>query len=105
MHTEYLSIKFSPTSYSEIGDLVLLEDREYDPISARVKTSWTFYAKHGRNMEFIDRVDFENHVYSASELSSLLQNAGWETTALYGSIQTLQPMSPLTAMNLVARAV
>jgi ubiquinone/menaquinone biosynthesis C-methylase UbiE len=105
MHTEYLSIKFAPTSHSETDDLVLLEDREYDPISACVKTSWAFYAKRGKNMEFIDRVDFENHVYSASELSALLRKAGWQTTALYGSFQTLQPMSPLTSMNLVAKAV
>jgi SAM-dependent methyltransferase len=104
MHTEYLSIKFAPTSHSEIDDLVLFEDREYNPITAYVKTSWTFYAKHGKDMKFIDRVDFENHVYSASELSSLLRKAGWQTTALYSSFQTLQPMSPLTSMNLVARA-
>jgi ubiquinone/menaquinone biosynthesis C-methylase UbiE len=105
MHTEYLSIKFAPTSHSETDDLVLLEDREYDPINACAKTSWAFYAKRGKNMEFIDRVDFENHVYSASELSSLLRKAGWQTTALYGNFQTLQPMSPLTSMNLVAKAV
>jgi len=105
MHTEYLSIKFAPTSYSEIDDLVMLEDRQYDPISASAKTCWTFYAKDGKNMKFIDRVDFENHIYSASELSSLLQKAGWQTTALYGSIETMQPMSPLTSMNMVARAV
>jgi hypothetical protein len=105
MHTEYLSLKFAPTSYSQTDGLVLLEDREYDPISACVMTSWTFYSKRGKNMEFIDKVDFQNHVYSASELSSLLRKAGWQTTALYGSILTLQPMSPLTSMNLVARAV
>jgi SAM-dependent methyltransferase len=104
MHTEYLSIKFAPTSYSEIDDLVLLEDIQYDPVSACANTSWTFYAKRGKNLEFIDKVDFENHVYSASELSSLLRKAGWRTTALYGNIETLQPMSPLTSMNLVARA-
>jgi SAM-dependent methyltransferase len=104
MHTEYLSIKFAPTSHLEIDDLMLLEDRQYDPVNACAKTSWTFYAKHGKNLEFMDRVDFENHVYSASELSSLLRKAGWQTRALYGSIETLQPMSPLTSMNLVARA-
>jgi hypothetical protein len=34
MHTEYLSIKFVPTSYAEIDDIVMLENRKYDPITA-----------------------------------------------------------------------
>lgn len=105
MHTEYLSIKSAPNSYAEIDDLVLLENREYDPISACAKTSWAFYHKRGEDLEFIDRVNFENHIYSPSELSSLLQKAGWQTIALYGNISTLQPISPLTALNLVATAV
>lgn len=105
MHTEYLSIKFAPTSYAEIDNLVMLEDRKYDPISACVRTAWIFYNRHEKDLEFVDRVGFENHVYSPSELSSLLRKAGWETVAFYGKISTLQPMSPLTALNLVARAV
>jgi SAM-dependent methyltransferase len=105
MHTEYLSIKFQPTSYAEIDGILLLEDRKYDPISSCAKTSWTFYDKRGANLKFMDKVDFENHIYSPSELSLLLQKAGWRTTAFYGSISTLQPMSPLTALNIVARAV
>jgi SAM-dependent methyltransferase len=105
MHTEYLSIKFAPTSYVEIDNLVMLEDRKYDPISANAKTAWLFYNRRGKDLEFVDRVEFENHVYSPSELSSLLKKAGWETVAFYGNISTLQPMNPLSALNLVARAV
>ena len=56
MHSEFLSLKFTPSSYSEIGNVLLLEDRKYDPI------------------------------------------------ATYGNLSTLQPMSPLTSLNLVAKA-
>ena len=105
MHTEYLSIKFVPTSYAEIDDVVMLENRKYDPITANVKTAWIFYHKQGENLEFVDKVDIEHHIYSLSELSSLLRKAGWETLACYGSFSTLQPMSPLTHLNLVAKAV
>jgi 2-polyprenyl-3-methyl-5-hydroxy-6-metoxy-1,4-benzoquinol methylase len=104
MHTEYLSIKFAPTSYAEIGNMVMLEDRKYDPITAQAKTSWIFYEKRGKNLEFIDQIDFENHVYSPSELAALLKKAGWETIAFYGSLSTQQPMSPLTSLNIVAKA-
>ena len=104
MNSEFLSLKFTPSSYSEIGNVLLLEDRKYDPITSRLNTSWTFYNKRGRNLEFIDRVEYELHIYSLSELSSLLRKAGWKTIATYGNLLTLQPMSPLTSLNLVAKA-
>jgi ubiquinone/menaquinone biosynthesis C-methylase UbiE len=104
MHSEYLSIKFVPTSYAELDDVVMLEDRKYDPLTSQVSTSWTFYKKRAQDLEYIDKVDITHHVYSLSELSSLLRRAGWETVATYGSLLTLQPMSPLTHMNIVAKA-
>jgi SAM-dependent methyltransferase len=105
MHTEYLSIKFAPTSYTDLDRFVILEDRKYEPITAQANTSWIFYNKRGQNLEFIDRVDTTHHVYSLSELSSLLLKAGWKTVASYGNLSTLQPMSPLTHMNIVAKAI
>lgn len=105
MHTEYLSLKFAPTSYTELDHIVMLENSKYDPIISQISTSWVFYNKRGEDLQFIDKVDITLHVYSLSELSSLLLKAGWETVASYGNLATLQPMSPLTHMNIVAKAV
>ena len=105
MHTEYLSIKFTPTSYTELDHIVMLENRKYDPITSQISSSWIFYNKRGQDLEFVDKVDITHHVYSFGELSSLLLKAGWETVASYGNLATLQPMSPLTSMNIVAKAV
>jgi SAM-dependent methyltransferase len=104
-HTEYLSLKFAPTSYTELDHIVILENRKYDPIKSQISTSWFFYNKRGQDLEFIDKVDITHHVYSLSELSSLLLKAGWDVVASYGNLATLQPMSPLTHMNIVAKAV
>lgn len=104
MHSEFLSLKFTPTSYMEIDNIVLLENRKYNPTTSKLNTSWTFYNKHEEDLKFIDRVEYELHVYSLSELSSLLRNAGWEALATYGSLSTLQPMNPLTSLNIVAKA-
>jgi SAM-dependent methyltransferase len=105
MHTEYLSIKFAPTGYAELDHIVMLEDRKYDPITAQASTSWAFYKKHAQDLKFIDKVEITHHVYSLSELSSLLRKAGWEAVTTYGNLSTLQPMSPLTHMSVVAKAV
>jgi len=105
VHIEYLSLKFAPTSYAEFEDIVMLEDRKYDPMTAQAQTTWTFYKKMGQNLEFIDRAEIAHHVYSLSELCSLLKRAGWQAVASYGSLATLQPMNSLTGMNIVAKAV
>jgi hypothetical protein len=105
MHSEYLSIKFAPTSYTELDHILMLENRKYDPITSQATTSWIFYNRRGQDLEFIDKVDITHHVYNLSELSSLLRKAGWETVASYGNLATLQPMSPLTYMNIVAKAI
>jgi ubiquinone/menaquinone biosynthesis C-methylase UbiE len=104
MHSDFLAVKFTPTSYQEVGDIVLLESRKYDPTTSQLTVAWTFYNKRGENLEFIDRVVHETHVYSQSELSSVLRKAGWEPVAFYGSFLTLQSMNPLTSLNVVARA-
>jgi hypothetical protein len=105
MPSEYISVKFAPTSYMEVGDIVLLENRTYDQTTSQMKTVWAFYRKHGEDLRFVDRIEFVLHVYNVSELSALLRKAGWEPTAFYGSLVTLQPMNPLTSLNMVARAV
>jgi ubiquinone/menaquinone biosynthesis C-methylase UbiE len=104
MHTEFLALKFVPTGYSEVDNIVLLESRNYDPTTAQLKTDWKFYKKCRENLEFIDQIEYELHIYSPSELSSLLRKAGWEPVKFYGSFSTLQSMSPLTSLNLVAKA-
>jgi len=103
-HSEYLSLRFAPTSYIEVEDMIVLENREYDPIKSQITTSWAFYAKHGEDLRFIDRMEFCLHVYSFGELCALLGEAGWEAVTLYGNLATLQPKSPLSHMNIVAKA-
>ncbi|MDH5793599.1 MAG: class I SAM-dependent methyltransferase, partial [Candidatus Bathyarchaeota archaeon] len=104
MHSDFLAVKFAPTGYQEVGDIVLLESRKYDPTTSQLTATWTFYNKRGEDLEFIDRIEIENHVYSQSELSSVLRKAGWEPVAFYGSFLTLQSMNPFGSLNVVARA-
>jgi ubiquinone/menaquinone biosynthesis C-methylase UbiE len=104
MHSDFIAVKFTPTGYQEVDDIVLLENRKYDPTTSQLKATWAFYNKRGEDLEFIDRVEIENHVYSQSELSSVLRKAGWEPVAFYGSFLTLQVMGPFGSLNAVARA-
>jgi len=104
MHSEFLSLKFAPNSCMELDDIILMENRKYDPTTSQISTTWTFYRKRGMDLEFIDTAEFELHIYSSSELCSLLRKASWEPVASYTSLKTLQPINPLGHMNVVAKA-
>lgn len=104
MHSQYIALKFVPTSYAEIDNMVLLENRKYDPTTSEMNTTWSFYVKDGENLRFMDKVEWSTHVYSLSEISAILRRAGWEIEAYYGSFSTLQPFNPLTSLNIVAKA-
>jgi len=104
MHSDYIALNFTPTSFDEIDNIVLMEKGTYDKTTSQMKTTWTYYNKRGEDLEFIGKVDIELHVYSVSELSALLRKAGWEPVAFYGSFATLQSFNPLTSLNLVAKA-
>jgi len=104
MHSEYLALKFTPTSYTEIDDIMLLENREYDQITSQMSTCWKFYKRCGNDLVFIDKAEILHHIYSLSELSLLLKKAGWDMMTCYGSLSTLQAMNPLTSLNIVAKA-
>ncbi|NWF87805.1 methyltransferase domain-containing protein [Candidatus Bathyarchaeota archaeon] len=105
MPSEHILVKFTPTSYMEVGDIVVLENRTYDPTTSQLKTVWAFYRKWGEDLKFVDKIKLTIHVYNVSELSTLLRKADWEPTAFYGSLATLQPMNALSSLNIVAKAV
>jgi len=92
------------TSFSDLGDCVLLEEHEFEPITSTARTGWTFYRKSGHDLVFVDRLGYDIHLYSLSELSELLGSAGWSPAVAYGSLITRQPVTSSTGMNLVCLA-
>jgi ubiquinone/menaquinone biosynthesis C-methylase UbiE len=104
MHAGRASMRPNQTSFLEIDDTVLLEKSTYDQSSSEKRTTWTFYRKIGNDLHYLDELEYVINVYSLSELSALLKKAGWQIEAYYGNISTQQPMSPLTGMNIIAKA-
>ena len=94
----------SGSSTLELDDMVMLEKTTYDTITARMDTTWTFYRRRGRDLEFVDELNYNVRLYSLPELSRLLGEAGWNVKVCYGNITTKQAFSPSTSMNIVAQA-
>ena len=80
--------KFAPTSYFEMEDLLFLEKTNYDRNKKLLSRSWTFYRKQGsKDLVFIGKTEFDLHIYSLNELSSILKGAGGGYDRLWKSIK------------------
>jgi hypothetical protein len=106
MHEKYVLEKFAPTSYFEIEDLLFLEKTNYDQDKKLLSRTWTSYRKQGsKDLVLIGKTEFDLHIYSLSELSSILKEAGWEVMTDYGSLSSSRPSNLLSLANIVARAI
>lgn len=90
-HREFFSLRFLPRSYEELGEMVMLEDRDFDWFDSTMTTKWTFYRREEEDLRFIDRLTYNIKIYGLSELSELLREAGWRPVKAYGSLAPLQP--------------
>ena len=63
-----------------VGDVVLLQDRRYDPASSRVEVEWTFL-RAGEETRRRSSI----RIYSYRELSGLLEAAGFMSCEGYDS--------------------
>lgn len=104
-HRDSVSLRFCPSSFHVSQDIVLVEESKWDTLTSRLRTTWSFYAKNGDDLKFVDRITFEIYIYSVSELASMLRETGWETVATYGNLATEQPFTPWTELNLVAKTI
>jgi SAM-dependent methyltransferase len=104
-HQGRASMRPTQSSSLELDDMVMLEDSSYNMLTSRQHTTWRFYRKSGDDLIYVDTCEYDIYIYSLSELSSLLRNAGWEVDSYYGDIRTKQPMSSQTGMNVIAKAI
>ena len=51
-------------------------------------SKFRYYTKEGDHLQYVDSSDYQTRIYSVSELSSLLERAGWKVIRAYENIQT-----------------
>lgn len=70
---------FEPRQWFAAGDIVVAEEREYDPANARIRGHWTLSAPDSR-----EELDVSLRLYTVHELVGLLHGAGFGQFDLYG---------------------
>jgi ubiquinone/menaquinone biosynthesis C-methylase UbiE len=109
-HLGQLMFSFDKTRVYESKNGVMVSEASMDYISGMFAAVFKYYTKKGDVLKYCDSFNYKARIYSVSELSSLLEKAGWRVTKVYESIEDLQPFTHraifkgTTSMNIVAEA-
>ena len=90
--------------FVDYGDFAVVEHHEYDPTKSRAKTKWLFYDKVGRDLRFVDEVEYDVRVYALHELVRLAQEASWELLEAFKSLKHRTPFVPVGPLNAIFKA-
>jgi hypothetical protein len=103
-------LNFDRTRVYEFENVVMISEADMNYISGMFTAVFRYYTKKGDDLTYHDSFNYRARVYSASELTSLLEKAGWKVTNAYEIIEDLEPFTSTaifkgaTSMNLVAEA-
>ena len=76
--------RFEPRSWHELGDgRMLLEERSFDPFTARMTSGWTLIEPTGERVEMA----FVTRAYTLVELVRMLTSVGFEVERAFGDYQ------------------
>jgi hypothetical protein len=109
-HLGQLMLNFDKTRIYESQNAMMISEASMDYISNMFTAIFKYYTKEGNVLKYCDSFNYQARIYTVSELSSLLQRAGWELTKAYENIEALQPFTHRaifkgpTSMTVVARA-
>ncbi len=79
---ETLLPEFEERQWYPAGEIVVAEERQFDPVSSRVLSMWTFAGP-----DCFDQVESSIRIYSYRELESMLSEIGFGDFESYGSME------------------
>ena len=99
-HRDGLAHHYRPTDWFEIDDLLICTSRQFDAISGINTEYWLWADEHGERQSLY----FKIHVYTATELTRMLRQAGLEPVAYHGQLASPPddyPFDPFTSRLVV----
>jgi SAM-dependent methyltransferase len=110
-HLGQLMLNFDKTRIYESENSMMISEASMDYISNMFAAIFKHYTKEGNALKYRDSFKYQARIYTVSELSSLLQRAGWKVTEAYEDIKDMQPFTHeaifkgSTSMTVVAEAI
>ncbi len=76
-----------PYCKDDEGEVVVVENPKFDPVTSILDNTWTFYKRRGMDLVFLGRLSFTLKIYTVTEIIEIAEKAGWRLEALYGSLR------------------
>ena len=93
INRDWLVREFHPHGYEEWGDLVHVQEREFDIRTSWVLGPWRFYVRRDRDLIHKATMSVDHRVYAPHELKRIAELAGWHVLGLFGSL-AMEPLAP-----------
>ncbi len=87
--------------FVDYDDYAVVESPLFNPVTGELITKQVFYAKKGRNLEYVGEANFKIKLYSLDELVSMAREAGWCLVEALKSFASEEPYVTLGAINAV----
>jgi SAM-dependent methyltransferase len=95
-HRDSVIHRFQPTDWFEVDDLLVCTSRQFDAISGINTEVWLWTDEHGERQSLY----FKVHVYTATDLTRMVRQAGLEPVAYHGQLASPPgnfPFDPFTS--------
>lgn len=79
---ETLLPDFQERSWHRAGDVLVAEERRFDPHTSRVHSHWSFCGSHG-----VEEAESSIRIYGFRELTAMLRQCGFEDFEAFGSME------------------
>ena len=107
VNRDWIVRNFEEKGFTRYKGLIVLEDREFDRISSRMRSTWTYLVHRSNNNFVLERkITLDHRIWSLHELIELFGKNGWDYRAVYpgfGRLQKNEPAAEAHRFLLVAR--
>ena len=84
MNRDWIVRNFQPRGFSRYENLIVLEDRVFDPKTSRIGTTWTYLVqKDDENFALEKQVTIDHRLWSLHELIDIFEKTGWKFKKAY----------------------
>jgi SAM-dependent methyltransferase len=96
VNRDFLIKNFQSDGFSRPKDMIVLEERDLDAETSRMKSTWTFLLhKSSRNFVQQRQITIDHRVWSLHELIEMFERTGWEEASVQYGFNERQLNVPL----------
>jgi 2-polyprenyl-3-methyl-5-hydroxy-6-metoxy-1,4-benzoquinol methylase len=88
------------------GDIVIIDEGHLDTKTSRSIATWRYFRDNGSTLKLLYSQKIDLYLYSAPEITKMLNSAGWKVVGIYNKEKKKVPLANSDSnFNIIAKAV